>query len=106
MGAGNLGGEPFRENRRPAAARPTPETPNGKRNLHLAAMCRKVLSIQADNGCAPAVKADRIADRRLRCSLQRREQEHALPVTSTCSTLRPFGRSPLLSQSDAIGKSP
>ena len=42
MGAGNLGGKPFRENHRPAAARPTPKTPNGKRNHHLATMCRKV----------------------------------------------------------------
>ena len=42
MRAGNLGGKPFRENRRPAAVRPTPETPDGKRNLHLAAVCRKV----------------------------------------------------------------
>ena len=42
MGAGNLGGKPFRENRRPAAARATPKTRNGKGNFHLPAMCRKV----------------------------------------------------------------
>ena len=42
MEAGNLGEKPFRENRRLATARATPKTPNGKQNLHLAAMCRKV----------------------------------------------------------------
>jgi len=42
MGAGDLRGKSFRENRRPAPARPTPKTPDGKGNPHLAAMSRKV----------------------------------------------------------------
>ena len=41
----------------------------------------EALSIHADNGWVPALHADRIADRRLQCSLQRREQEHGLPST-------------------------
>ena len=42
MRAGDLGGKPFRENHCPAAVRPTPKTADGKRNLHFAAVCRKI----------------------------------------------------------------
>ena len=52
-----------------------------RRNAHRVVQPRADVADTHLHRRVPAVKADRIADRRLRCSLQRREQEHGLPST-------------------------